>query len=113
MSETKSTRKEIFMRIKDGMADDAEVVEMCDKYIEQLSKKRETKAQKAAAEFAETVEDYLEAIGVAATNRDIAAAFDVSGQKVTGALRKLMTEGVVQRIPGEKSVDAPSYEYVP
>lgn len=109
MAETKATRKELFARIKETMAGDPEVAEMCDKYIEQLSKKRETKAQKAAAEFAETVRVYMAEAGEPLTNREIAENFGVSGQKITGALRKLMTLGTVVRINSEKSTEAPRY----
>ncbi len=109
MAETKATRKELFARIMEAMADDPEVVEMCGKYIEQLSKKRETKAQKAAAEFAEGVKEYMTEMGEPLTNREIAEHFEVTGQKITGALRRLMTLGAVTRINGKKSTDAPKY----
>ena len=109
MAETKVTRKDLFVRVKEAMANDPAVVEMCDKYIEQLSRKRETKAQKAAAEFAETVKDYMMTEGESLTNRELAEHFEVSGQKITGALRKLMTLGEVKRINPTKSTEAPRY----
>lgn len=112
MAEIKATRKELFVRIKEAMTNDPEVVAMCDKYIEQLSRKRETKAQKAAAEFAETVKGYMMTANEPLTNRELAEYFKVSGQKITGALRKLMTLGEIKRIDPTKSTEPPLYEVV-
>lgn len=112
-----ATRKELFERIKDTMADDPEVVEMCGKYIEQMSKPRETKASKAAAEFAETVYEYMRTLPEPVTNRALVQYFEengqkVSGQKITGALRKLRTQGRVEMIMEKKSAEPYTYQVI-
>lgn len=107
MEEKKATRKELFERIIETMENDAEVVEMCNKYIAQLSKKREPKVNTAAIEFAAGVVTYMSDYGMPEgfdgfTNKELAEHFEVSSQKMSAALRRLVEEGAVKRIEGEK-----------
>ena len=55
----KMTRKEMFELIAATMADNAEVVAMCEKYIEQLSKPRKKKENYEAIEFAAGVATWM------------------------------------------------------
>lgn len=120
MAEKKITRKELFARIAEVMADDADVVEMCEKEIARLSKPRKPRENKAAIAFAEDVYAFLETVEVPVTNGDVAAALSngaekgeegyVSFQKVAAAIRRLEGEGRVTRIKGEKAKDKDTFE---
>lgn len=109
MAETKATRKELFERIIEVMADDPEVVEMAEKYIAQLTKPRKKTENKEAAEFRATVATWLSEHEGAYTNAEIAADMDVSWQKVSAALRRLVADDVVIRIEGEGKNDKPTF----
>lgn len=109
MSETKATRKELFERIANTMMDDAEVVEMCEKYIAALSKPRKKKENTAAIEFAASVATYMSEHEAPFTNKDLAAAFEVSPQKMSAALRRLVEEGTVVRNDAEKAKDPTTF----
>ena len=97
-----TTRKELFTRIAETMANDTEVVAMCEKYIEQLSKPRPKKENKEVMEFRSKVLTLLTNATEPMTNKEVAAEFEVSPQKSSAALRFLVAEGVVERIEGEK-----------
>lgn len=112
MSNAKMTRKEMFELIAETMSDNQEVVEMCGKYIAQLSKPRKTKAAIAADEFAAAIGTWMAENPGPHTNKEIATTFEVSGQKVTGALRKLREMGAVTMIAPEKSTGVKTYEIV-
>ena len=101
MAETKATRKELFERIIDAMADDPEVVEMAEKYIAQLSKPRKKTENKEAAEFRASVATWLSEHEGAYTNAELTEAMGVSAQKMSSALRYLVANDVVIRIEGE------------
>lgn len=101
MAETKATRKELFERIIDAMADDPEVVEMAEKYIAQLTKPRKKTENKEAAEFRASVATWLSEHEGAFTNAELTEAMGVSAQKMSAALRRLVADDVVIRIEGE------------
>lgn len=109
MAETKATRKELFERIVTVMADDAEVVEMAEKYIAQLSKPRKKTENKEAAEFRAAVATFLDEHEGAFTNAEMAEAFGVSAQKMSAALRRLVADDVVIRIEGEGKNAKPAF----
>ena len=109
MAETKATRKELFERIINVMADDAEVVEMAEKYIAQLSKPRKKTENKEAAEFRATVATWLSEHEGAYTNAELTEAMGVSAQKMSAALRRLVADDVVIRIEGEGKKDKPTF----
>ena len=109
MAETKATRKELFERIINVMADDPEVVEMAEKYIAQLTKPRKKTENKEAAEFRATVATWLSVREVAYTNAELAEAMGVSAQKMSAALRRLVADDVVIRIEGEGKNDKPTF----
>lgn len=115
----KVTRKDLFARIADVMSDDAEVVEMCEKYIEQLSKKREYKVKQEVLDFAEMVHGKLAEVGEVITAKELTdkindAIEDVeekfSTAKVAAALRRLSMDGRVEtHIDPEKPRNANKY----
>lgn len=119
MAEKKITRKELFARIAEVMADDPEVKELCEKEIARLSKPRKPRENKAAIAFAEDVFAYLEGMDGALTNGEIAAGLSngaekgedgyISFQKVAAAIRRLEGEGRVTRIKGEKAKDKDTF----
>lgn len=109
MAETKVTRKELFERIIDSMADDREVVEMCEKYIAQLTKPRKKTENKEAAEFRAAVATWLAEHEGAYTNAELAEAMGVSAQKMSAALRVLVNNDVVIRIEPESKKDKPAF----
>lgn len=105
----KVTRKELFELAKTAIEDDIALtdeqvealVEMFDKYIEQLSKPRKKTENKKAAEFRASVVTWLEEHEGAYTLTEIAEAMEVSWQRVSSALRILVADGVVTRIEPE------------
>lgn len=105
----KATRKELFERIVNVMADDPEVVEMAEKYIAQLSKPRKKTENKEAAEFRAAVATWLSEHEGAYTNAELAAAMGVSSQKMAAALRRLVADDAVIRIEGEGKNDKPTF----
>lgn len=119
MAEKKITRKELFARIAEVMANDPEVVEMCEKEIARLSKPRKPRENKAAIAFAETVAEFLAGAEGPLTNGEIAAGLSngaekgeegyVSFQKVAAAIRRLEGEGRVVRFKGEKAKDKDTF----
>lgn len=119
MAEKKITRKELFARIAEVMADDPEVKELCEKEIARLSKPRKPRENKAAIAFAEDVFAYLVSADGPLTNGEIAAGLSkgaekgedgyVSFQKVAAAIRRLEGEGRVARIKGEKAKDKDTF----
>lgn len=126
MSETKATRKELFARIANVMADDEEVVVMCQKYIEQLSKKYEPKEKPEVEKFRSDVLFILmclteDDVDKFVTSKEVREAYcekfedQVSAQKVSSALRKLveMEEAICQEATtknGVKSYRAVEYD---
>ena len=109
MAETKATRKELFERIINVMADDHEVVEMAEKYIAQLTKPRKKTENKEAAAFRAAVTTFLDEHEGAYTNAEMAEAFGVSAQKMSAALRYLVANDAVIRIEGECKNDKPTF----
>ena len=97
----KMTQKEMFALIAEAMADNAEVVEFCNHKIELLEKPRKAKVNTEAVEFAAGVATALAEADEPMTNKDLAAQFEVSSQKMAAALRRLVNEGAVERIEGE------------
>ena len=109
MAETKATRKELFERIINVMANDAEVVEMAEKYIAQLTKPRKKTENKEAAEFRATVATWLSEHEGAYTNAELTEAMGVSAQKMSATLRRLVADDVIIRIEGEGKKDKPTF----
>lgn len=118
MSETKATRKELFELAKIAVEGDVTLTDeqvealvgMFDKYIAQLSKPRKKKENYEAIEFAAGVATWMSEHEGAFTNKELAAAFEVSPQKMSAALRRLVEEGTVVRVEGERKSDPATFE---
>lgn len=113
MAEIKTTQKDLFVRIMETMSEDAEVVEMCEKYIDRLSRPRKKTENKEAVEFRAAVATYMSEHEDVFTNAELAEAFDVSSQKMSSALRVLVEEGVVARTEGKASKDKATFTFIP
>lgn len=105
----KITRKDLFTRIAEIMKDDHEVVEMCEKYIAQLSKPRVHKTKPEVVEFRAAVATYLANAEEPKTNKELATELEVSPQKMAAALRWLVQNGNVIRTEGEKKSDPATF----
>lgn len=110
MSEqTKVTRKDLFFRIAAAMSDDEEVVSMCEKYIEQLSRKHPVKPKPEVEEFRSEILNILWDANEPMTNKQICEVYrslgkETSAQKTAAALRWLVTNGhAVSYEPQSKS----------
>lgn len=106
MTETKTTQKDLYARIAIAMTDDPEVVAFCEKKIDQLerakARPRKTKVNQEVVDFRENVFNALAEKDAPVTNKEMAAEFACSAQKMSAALRHLVAEGRVTRFEGEK-----------
>lgn len=113
MTETKTTQKDLYARIAAYMADDPEVVAFCEKKIEQIERNaarpRKPKVNQEVADFRESVYAALVEHGEFMTNKDLAAQFGVSAQKMSAALRYLVKEGRITRQEGERKSDPATF----
>lgn len=114
MTETKTTQKDLYARIIVAMADDPEIVEFCQKKIAQIEKNaarpRKPKVNQEVIDFRESVLNALWQKDAPVTNKEMAAEFGVSAQKMSAALRFLVKEGRVTRIEGEKKSAPATFE---
>ena len=98
-----ATQKELFTRIMEAMKDDAEIVEFCEKKIEQVSRKK-TYKNPEAEEFAKAVATYLSENESPKTCSEVAEAMSCSTSKASAALRRLVNEDAALEIePAKKS----------
>ena len=116
MAEIKITQKDLYNRILVAMADDPEIVEFCEKKIAQIERNaarpRKAKVNQEVVDFRNSVYAKLAEFGEPKTNKEMAAEFGVSAQKMSAALRFLVKEGRVIRIEGEKKSDPATFEAV-
>lgn len=116
MAEIKITQKDLYNRIAEFMAEDEEVVAFCHKKIEQIEKAaarpRKSKVNAEVEEFRQNVLNALWGKETPVTNKELAAEFGVSAQKMSAALRVLVKDGKVARIEGEKKSDPATFEVV-
>lgn len=110
---TKMTKKTAFTLAMDALdtidTDEARAaIDVIDKEIARLeraalkAKTGETKADKAKAEFRQTVLETVADAGTAMRAGDVAKALDVSIQKATAALTRLVADGALVKVDGEK-----------
>ena len=113
MTETKTTQKDLYARIAEAMADDPEIVAFCEKKIEQIERNaarpRKPKINQEVVDFRENVYNALANCGEFMTNKELAAQFGVSAQKMSAALRYLVKEGRVTRQEGERKSDPATF----
>lgn len=100
------TKKEVFTKAMEMFEEGSEEREVMAKAIAQLDKKssKPTKAQRENEGYKVQIADYLST--EPQTAREIAEGVGLSTNKVAALLRTI--EGV-EKIPGEKSKDAPKY----
>ena len=116
MAETKVTRKELFARIAEVMANDPEVVEMCGKYIEQLSRPRKKKVNESMIAIGTEVLGHMGAEPM--TNKELYTWYNethaeaVSSQKMAAVMRYLVSENKVEKIVGDKTSDPVRYQLI-
>ena len=106
MAEIKITQKDLYNRIMVAMAEDPEVVALCEKKIAQIEKNasrpRKARVNQEVVNFRNDVYEYLVKVDEPKTNKELAAEFVVSAQKMSAALRYLVSENRVERHEGEK-----------
>ena len=109
MAEKKITQKELYERIKVAMANDAEVVALCDKKIEQIGHK----ANSANSKKDEANEKVFNAIAEALNGSEGMRASEIhkvlavadaalTVQKVTAMLKKMVDNGEVVKTVEKK-----------
>lgn len=106
---TKMTKKDFYEVIKNAMADNAEVVEFCDKEIAALDRKAEKAKERAAAKRAESdtlVEvvadalngDEFEPMAVIVERVNAVEGFEeVTGSKLVSRMTTLINEGRAEK----------------
>ena len=122
MAETKATQKELFARIMEAMADDPQVVELCEKNIERLSRPRKKKVTEEMMNLGAEVTTYMSEAekGAEFTNKMLVTWYNedkdeeerVSSQKMAAVMRYLVGTGAVSKIVGERPSDPTMYKLV-
>lgn len=106
MTEIKTTQKDLYARMAALLEEYPDLVEFCEKKIDQLNRAaarpRKAKVNQEVVDFREDVFAALVEKDAPVTNKEMAAEFGVSAQKMSAALRFLVKEGRVTRIEGEK-----------
>lgn len=114
MTEIKTTQKDLYARIATLLADDIEIVEFCQKKIDQIerakARPRKTKVNLEVEKFRADVLEKLAEKDHPVTNKEMAAEFGCSAQKMSAALRVLVKDGKVTRIEPEKKSGAATFE---
>lgn len=116
MTETKTTQKDLYARMAVLLEEYPDLVEFCMKKIAQLERNaarpRKTKVNQEVVDFREKVYEKLVEIDEPVTNKDMAAEFGVSAQKMSAALRFLVKEERVERIEPEKKSGAATFKAI-
>ena len=104
------TKRDVFTKAMEMFPDGSEEREVMAKAIAQLDKKssKPTKAQLENIGIKNDILAYL-ADGRARTAREVADELGYTVAKVSALLRAIVLDGKAEKIPGEKSKDAPTY----
>lgn len=104
------TKRDVFTKAMEMFAEGSEEREVMAKAIAQLDKKssKPTKAQLENIGIKNDILAYL-ADGRARTAREVADELGYTVAKVSALLRAIVLDGKAEKIPGEKSKDAPTY----
>lgn len=104
------TKREFCIAVKELEGCTDEMREVADKIIASLDKKS-SKPTKAQVENIGIKNEILAVIadGHARTAKDIAGEVGYTTAKVSALLRAIVLDGKAEKIPGEKSKDAPTY----
>jgi hypothetical protein len=104
------TKREVFVEARDMFAEGSEQRAVMEKAIAQLDKKS-SKPTKVQVENIGIKNDILQVIadGHARTAKEIAEEVGYTVAKVSALLRQIVADEKAEKIPGEKSKDAPKY----
>lgn len=104
------TKREVFVEARDMFAEGSEQRAVMEKAIAQLDKKS-SKPTKVQVENMGIKNDILQVIadGHARTAKEIAEEVGYTVAKVSALLRQIVADEKAEKIPGEKSKDAPKY----
>jgi hypothetical protein len=104
------TKRDVFVEARDMFAEGSEQREVMEKAIAQLDKKS-SKPTKAQVENLGVKNDILQVIadGHARTAKEIAEEVGYTVAKVSALLRQIVADEKAEKVPGEKSKDAPKY----
>ena len=104
------TKREVFVEARDMFAEGSEQRAVMEKAIAQLDKKS-SKPTKVQVENIGIKNDILQVIadGHARTAKEIAEEVGYTVAKVSALLRQIVADEKAEKIPGEKSKDAPRY----
>ena len=104
------TKRDVFTKAMEMFPEGSEEREVMAKAIAQLDKKssKPTKAQLENIGIKNDILAYL-ADGRARTAREVADELGYTVAKVSALLRAIVLDGKAEKIPGEKSKDAPTY----
>lgn len=103
--EKRITKRDYFEILKGVVADNAELVEFLDAQIALLDKKKGSVNSKKVAEVEAMTEAVLNTVveaGKAVTATEVATAMDISNQKASAYLKKLVEAGKVTRTEDKK-----------
>ena len=104
------TKRDVFVEARDMFAEGSEQREVMEKAIAQLDKKS-SKPTKAQIENLGIKNEILAVIadGHARTAKEIAEDVGYTVAKVSALLRQIVADEKAEKVPGEKSKDAPKY----
>ena len=114
MANAQKTQKEMFAYIAELLADNPEVVDFCNHKLNQLNNRKAAprKANPEVEERREQVKNFLGENGNPMTVKDIADALGFTSPQVTGAIRGLVSAGVVEVVEPEQKSKAKMYRLV-
>ena len=104
------TKREVLTKVVNGEVLEVEEIAVVQKMIDAFDKKS-SKPTKAQVENIGIKNEILAVIadGHARTAKDIAGEVGYTTAKVSALLRAIVLDGKAEKIPGEKSKDAPTY----
>lgn len=106
------TQKEMFAHIAEAMADDAQVVEFCEKKIEQLNNKKSSKRVNKEAEATRAaIATYMAENGDTFTANDIATGMEMSVRVVSSNLTAMKKAGIVEVVEVEGAAKSAPNSY--
>lgn len=114
MANAQKTQKEMFAYIAELLADNPEVVDFCNHKLEQLNNRKAAprKANPEVEERREQIKEFLAGVDEPMAVKDIAETLGFTSPQVSGALRGLVTAGVVETVEPEQKSKAKTYRLV-
>lgn len=114
MAEIKKTQRDMYALIAELLADNVEVVEFCNLKMNQIDNRKNSLHRVPAdvQERRDAVVEFLKAQEGPVTVKEIAEALGFSSPKVSGAMRGLVTAGIVETVEPEQKSKAKAYQLV-